>query len=164
MVSTASLFFPYDGIGLIGTAGILYWLSRPGSAGVWSYSSLILLPVLIFYAPSPAALTITILIEAPIVFGLATAKRFNGGQASLRSCFINALTQPMLHIGMVSMGITHWWGAFLSFEILMWVVEAYLYLATMPGLRSSPDGIKKAFAISFLSNLASATAGLMLSI
>jgi hypothetical protein len=123
---------------------------------------LVLLPVLIVYAPAPLALALTILIEIPIVFGLAAMLRLGGGQASLRSCFINTLTQPALHGAMVFQANMNWWSSFVVLEIGVWIIEAWLYTGTLSSLRRARKPMKYALAISFFANLASSTIGLLL--
>lgn len=142
-------------------------LARTQNVRIALIAALFGLPILVFFAPSPIELALTILIEGSIVLALSEMLRINGRRAVLACCFINTLTQPLLNLGLhrVNAGTSpQWWTACIALELLVWAAEAMLYLACLQDLRRSKSDVFKAFAISLAANGTSAGLGLLLPI
>lgn len=145
-------------------AAVLIWLAVTRIGRMNVAVSLCLLPVLVWFAPSRLELGLTILAEAPIVCTLFALWRLDAWRAATASCFINALTQPVLFLALIHLrtnGSGDWWRTFIAAELVVWLAEALLYLACLESLRRSPGRLAKALTVSLAANGASAVLGLL---
>jgi hypothetical protein len=146
----------------------LAWLAlaRPGARAL--ALSAILLPVLVALAPSRLELGVTIVVEAPIVWLLAWRLGLDRWRAAVVCGFANALTQPLLFLFLrqpPSPGSTpHWALSLGAGELVVWIVEAALYLACLESLRRARSPILTALGLSLAANAASTALGLLLAI
>jgi hypothetical protein len=146
---------------------ILIWLVRTDFNRASVVVSFSVLPVLIWFAASRVELGVTILVETPIVWLLSRMLQLGAWRAAAVCCFVNALTQPLLYLVMISGPVAAgawWWPRFIGAELAVWLAEAALYLACLRRLRRSPGRLAKALGISLAANGASAVLGLLLPI
>jgi hypothetical protein len=140
-------------------------LWRAGFGLRWVIITLTLLPFIVLAAPAKGELAATILIEAPVVYTLGLTMRIDGPRLLIASGFVNALTQPLLYMALRCFGSAdHWCASFLLLEVMVWVTEALLYVAFIPGLRQASEGTSKAFIVSLAANATSAVIGLAIAI
>jgi hypothetical protein len=151
----------------LGGAVVLAWLARTRFSRTAVWAAIGVLPLLVLISPSRLELGVTILVEAPIVWALASALGLDRWQALLASGFVNTITQPSLYFALQhfsSPGVLRWRLTFAGCELAVWIAEALLYLACLESLRRARGRVGKALAISLAANAASAILGLLLPI
>lgn len=114
--------------------------------------------LLILCSPVPRETAVTVAIEMPIVwYGFRTGPL--PGFALIVICgLVNTLTQPLFATMLRQTAPDFWWRAFLAGEIVVWLAEAGVYFALLPG----PRRVSRALVVSLAANVASAGAGLLL--
>lgn len=121
------------------------------------------IPALIFMAPSPVALALTMACEAPIVLALAGPQR-RDGRAVLLSLPVNGMTQPLLYSGLTHFAsgrACDWWVFLALAELAVAVVEAFLYFMCL-AVGKSRISAARSLAMSLAANAFSAAVGLLL--
>lgn len=140
-------------------AVLLVWLVRSRFAPSALWTSIVLVPILTLLAPSPLQLSLTIVLEAPIVWAAAIGLGIDHWRAALVCACINLVTQPLLYLALLHLptaGAAQWRLSFGGCEVVVWLVEAGLYLACLEDLRRGRRSVLNALLISLVANGASA--------
>jgi len=149
----------------IAAALLLAWLVRSRFAPSAIWVSVALVPILTLLSPSPMQLSLTIALEAPIVWAIGVALSIDHWRAALVCADVNAVTQPLLFLALQRLptaGAAQWRTSYGGSELVVWIVEAVLYLLCLEDLRRSRLALAKAAVISLAANGASALLGLVL--